>query len=588
MPGLFGAIGCDEDLRESLRRHFAAAFLEDCESVRLLNGMIGGHAFGPSRAVHTLEDGTYFVVDGERAIYRTGTAPFRLSPRLEVFSTCKGNVAIATNDIWYLATDWSGSFPLYYAHTPAGLLFCSRLRPLAQILRPEIDIVGLRQFLHAYYLLSGRTFYKGISRLMPGQVLTYDLAKNRTTIVETSKAWVGLQPSSILETWTGLMGAISRSLDRHGHNAVMMSGGWDSRTLLVAARNHLGAENILAYCHGGKDSFERKIADEICHSLNIKFHYEPLSAALYDMDLLRGGFNRTETVVFPEWHRAALLLSKLGIDSVSSGVFGEILGGHYNRTMLTDGVAGKSLAFMMQVLGRNSSVGDIFGALRIKHLVKPQFVKPEFWGNHNELQKTMNEDIESSLRRFIDRGVQTSDQLVEAFVTEHRGSQYINSQMLGCRAYLDVSIPFVDRDFFMQASRIPITAKLHNALNRLVLHKYSPDVLQFPTPAAPVSASMPILVQELARLLRRLVESRLKLTPIGWWDWEFLRNGAILNTIVDDLQLDLWDKQVIRQKIADLQGMNSGSIGQLRHRLQVVYTVDLMLRSEPFPNSKGF
>ena len=38
--------------------------------------------------------------------------------------------------------------------------FCSRLRPLAQILRPQIDIVGFRQFLHEAYMLSGRTFYR--------------------------------------------------------------------------------------------------------------------------------------------------------------------------------------------------------------------------------------------------------------------------------------------------------------------------------------------------------------------------------------------------------------------------------------------
>lgn len=579
MPGFFGAVGCDEQLCDSLRRNFSG-FWDDCESIRLTNGIIGGHAFGQSKAVHSLQDGIYFAVDGERSIYKTEGPPFRLSPKLGLLGTCKGNVAIVTKDLWYLATDWSGGFPLYYTHTAKGLLFCSHLRPLARILGPEIDIVGLRQFLHAYYMLSGRTFYKGISRLMPGQILTYDIENDRSSIAETSKTWVGLGPSSVSDTWMGLMGAVSRSLDTHCRNAVMMSGGWDSRTLLAAAKNHLDAKNLFAYCHGGKDSFEGKITSELCHSFGVKLHYEPLSSALYDLDFLRRGFNRTETVVFPEWHRAALLLSTFGIDCVSSGVFGEILGGHYNRTMLYDG-AGKILTFLKQMLGRNSSMADIFGALRIPHLVKPQFVSSEFWGDMDKLQETMNADIESSLKRFIKRGVQTADQLVEAFVTEHRGSQYINSQMLSCRAYLDVSIPFVDQEFFLQATRMPITAKLHNAMNRRVLQQYSPETLRFPTAAAPVSASMPILVQELARLTRHIVEKRLRLAPIGWWDWEFLRNGVVLNAIVDDLKLDLWNKKVIRGKIVELQrNQAGGSIGQLRHRLQVVYTVDLMLRNE--------
>jgi hypothetical protein len=583
MPGIFGAVGCDPQLRESLRRQFSAPW-GDCETVRLSNGIIGGHTFGESKALHTIQDGIHFVVDGERSIYDVKNAPFQFSPTLELSNNCTGNVAIATNDRWYLATDWSGSFPLYYAHIPSGILFCSRLRPLAQILRPAVDIVGFRQYLHELYMLGGRTFYHGISRLMPGQVITYNITSNQISISERSKAWVGTEFASPIKAWAGLMEAVSGSLDRNCRNALMMSGGWDSRTLLAAARGYIGAEHLLAYCHGGKDSLEGKIAKSLCHSMGVTFHYEPLSVALFDFDLLRSGFSRTETVVFPEWHRAGFILSTFGIDCVFSGVFGEILGGHYSRTMLCNGPR-KLFTFMMQALGRNSSVSNVLNALRIQHLVIPWSVRPDVWGNVDELKKAMNRDIENSILRFIDRGVQTSDQLVEAFITEHRGSQYINAQMLSCRAYVDVSIPFADRDFFTLASRIPITAKLHNALNRGMLRQNSPGILRFPTAAAPVPASMPILIQELSRLLRHLVEKRVRLRPVGWWDWEFLRNGATLNTIVDDLELDLWNKDAIRQRVAALQGDKPESIGQLMQRLLIIYTVDLMLRSEPFSHS---
>ena len=576
MPGFFGAIGYDSHSCESLRTHFSTPW-GDCESVRLPNGIMGGHAFGQSRVLHALENGTHFAVDGERTIYKVETAPFRFSPTLELSTTCKGNVAIATKDLWYLAADWSGSFPLYYAHTSRGILFCSRLRPLAQIIKPEIDIVGLRQFFHACYMLSGRTFYTGISRLMPGQVLSCDPSCNQISVAETSKAWVGLEPSSPSEVWAGLMEGVSSSFDKHCINAIMMSGGWDSRTLLAAAGKVLGTENLFAYYHGGQDSSERKITSEICHSLGVRFHHEPLSLASFDLDVLRKGFNRTETVVYPEWHRAAQLLSTFGIDCVSSGVFGEVLGGHYSRTMLCHG-AQKLPTFLMQMFGMNSSTASILEVLRIKHFVKPWSVNPEVWGNIDELKEAMNGDIESSMRRFTDRGVQTSDQLVEAFITEHRASQYINAQVLSCRAYLDVSIPFADQEFFAQASRIPLTAKLHNSLNRQVLQQYSPEILRFSTAAAPVPASMPILVQEMARFLRHVVEKRAKLHSTGWWDWEFLRDGTALHAIVDDLELGFWNKKVIRQRVVDFQGNKAESIGQLARRLLIMYTVDLALR----------
>jgi len=579
MPGLFGAVGCKPHLRESLQLLFGAPWGE-CETVRLPNGIMGGHAFHPCRALRSLEDGTHFVVDGERSIYNVDSLPFKLSTTPELSTTCVGNIVIATTDRWYLATDWSGSFPLYYAYTTGGIVFCSRLRPLAQILRPTIDIVGLRQFLHELYMLSGRTFYNGIFRLMPGQVLTYEPACDRSNIVETSKAWVGLEASSSVEAWDGLVQAVSKSLDRQCRNAVMMSGGWDSRTLLAAATEHLGADSLVAYSHGGTDTLERKIARDVCTLIGVKFHFEPLSAALFDLNLLKKGFDRTETVTFPEWHWAGRILSRLRINCVSSGVFGEIFGGHYSRTMLSHG-ARKPLTFLMQALGRNSSMTDIFEALTIRHLVKPWSLRPDVWGNTDELQKRMNGDIECSLKRFIDRGVETSDQLLEAFITEHRGSQYINAQMLSCRAYLDVSIPFADREFFTQASRIPITSKLHNALNRLVLRHSRPEMLRFPTAAALLPASMPILVQELSRLFRHILEISVNLPRVGWWDWEFLRAGAVLNAMVDDLELDLWNRDAIRQKLTDLQTNKSVSIGQFMQRLLIIYNVDLMLRNEP-------
>jgi hypothetical protein len=114
--------------------------------------------------------------------------------------------------------------------------------------------------------------------------------------------------------------------------------------------------------------------------LGIKFHNEPLSLTIADLELLKVDFTRTETVLFPEWHRAGRFLSSAGIDTVSSGVLGEIIGGHYSRTMLFGG-AQKLRSFIMQSVGQNSSFNEICSALRFKELVKPWYVHPDVWGN---------------------------------------------------------------------------------------------------------------------------------------------------------------------------------------------------------------
>jgi hypothetical protein len=238
----------------------------------------------------------------------------------------------------------------------------------------------------------------------------------------------------------------------------------------------------------------------------------------------------------------------------------------------------KTLSFLMQMLGLNSSFSSIIDALRIEHLVKPWYVCPEFWGDVDQLLTTMNVDVDNTFKRYTDRGIQSADQLVEAFITEHRGVQYITSQLLSCRAYLDVSIPFAERNLYVLASRIPLSVKFHNALNRDLLRKYSPKLLQFRTAAAPVPASMPVLVQEISRLIRHTAEKRANMPTIAWYDWEFLRNDKVLYDIVDDLKADLWNMEAIRQRIEELHKNELEPVGRLFQRLLIMYTVDLMLR----------
>jgi hypothetical protein len=295
------------------------------------------------------------------------------------------------------------------------------------------------------------------------------------------------------------------------------------------------------------------------------------------LELLKVGFTRTETVLFPEWHRAGQFLSSAGIDTVTSGVLGEIIGGHYSRTMLFSG-SKKLLSFIRQSVEQNSSLKDICNVIRFKDLVKPSYVKPEIWGNVDDVKDMMNSDIESTFERYIERGIETADQLVEAFISEHRGSQYIVSQMLSCRAYLDVSIPFAERNVFLLGSRIPIARKFHNALNRRLLCQYHPKILRYRTAAAPVPASMPILVQEFSRLIRHFAERKAGMSTIAWYDWEFLRNDTVLDAIIDDLKADFWNIQAIREKMENLRLNKPEPVGTFLQRLLLIYTVDLTLR----------
>ena len=464
--------------------------------------------------------------------------------------------------------------------------------------------LAIREFLHELYRLEGRTFFKGICRLMPGQVLIYDQDRDQIRLHETSAVWVGMEGGLFAHrkhaaeaSWNSLLDAVRHCLDKDEPHALMMSGGWDSRTLLAATKRHLGLDNLIAYTHGDLLSRELRITERICQSSGVRFHKEAIDNAVLDPEQLRRRFDRAETVVFPEWHRAGQVLADLGVRSVSAGIYGEVLGGHYGRTMLVGGVR-KIPVLAAELFGWSHRGGtatnaDVYDFLHIQNLGKPRHVKEVLWDGI-DLKDAINADIDATLERFKERGIANSDQLLEAFITEHRTSQYINAQLLSCRASLDVSIPFGDRDVLALASRIPLTTKIHNAVNREMLSQQDPNLLRFSTAATLVPATWPVVAQEASRLIRLLSENtrwrvhfathgRIQPPHMGWWYWEFLRNGAVLNALVDALQCDFWNTSAMRDQIRDIgrQGFRRETysmIATLSHQLLRDYNVDLMLQ----------
>ena len=608
MPGIFGGAGVAPDICAALRTDFATTYGAS-EAMRVGGGMLGGHAFGARSALHVAPAGEHVAVDGELSIYALA-ARFAAGDAslyrwragdLELDPACKGNVVAVDprSGAWHLATEWTGSFPLYYAVVRGGLVFSSRLRPLARLLGASPDLLGVLEVVERYSTLGGRTQFAGIRRLLPGQVLRWEPG-GRLALRETSGFWAGGRDAdgadrdAVARAWSALGDAVRRSLPGPGRHAVMMSGGWDSRTLFAAMLGQLGAERLLAYTHGDLQSRELGLVARICDWASVALHREPLGDALYDLDALERGFARTENVMFPHWHRAGNVLAAAGVESVSAGVYGEVLGGHYGPAMVLGGRR-KIAAVAAGLLGR--SVGTRNGQraardlLLARRVAKPWYLAPAAWDGVPDPPASLNGDIEAALDRLERRGVVTGDELVEAFVTEQRGTQYINAQILSCRAELDVTMPFTDRDLLALATRIPVRTKIHNTLNRDMLRRYVPALLRYPSSAALVPAGAPVVAQELTRFVRKQVDDgrwrlyfasrgRVPQPRLGWGNFEFLRDGRALRALADDLRADLWNRRAIADRITAATRLeNRGSVHRLSFQLMRIYTVDLMVRS---------
>ena len=611
MPGIFGAVGFAPEVYEQLSRKFAEPW-GSSEVAALAGGIIGGHAFPPHRALYVCRDGIAFAVDGEVSAYLNagksadqGPRLFELSSgRLTLSLECKGNVALVDSNsgLWYLATEWSGTFPLYYLLADTGLVFCSRQRPVAKLLGLGLDPLGLVEFLRYAYTFAGRTSFEGLKRLLPGQVLTYDPSGKKFTLCEASKAWARDQREEFERDvvadrcWHTLLEAVKRSMPGHLRHAVMLSGGWDSRSLLASAAVHVPRDRLLGYSHGDLNGRELQIARNVCKALSLPFRAEPLDDRAFDLELLNRGFSCMENVSYPYWHRAGMVLSEAGIDCVSAGLHGEILGGQYSLSNLFHGAA-KAAAVARILLGLpakertiKSSNHRVLDFFRVGKLTKPWYLSREFWEAIHKPAEAMNGDIEKDFSRLLARGVLEPDKLVEAFQTEHKASHQFISQILSCRARMDIAIPFIDREYLFLVSQIPIEMRIHNSLNRLMLRRHARRLLEFPCAAMLVPASSPVLLQEVSRVFRNAIEDgrwaiHFKTGGIvspprfSWMNSEFLRTCQSFRLIEGDLRCPLWDQEAIGRRISDiLQGRWQRRLDDIADVMMRFYTVDLTLR----------
>lgn len=600
MPGIFGVVGVPSGIRTSLEEAFRRRWA-DVEVIGSMAGLVGGHAFGNHLAVHRTGSGDVVAVDGERSVYAE-VQTVLADPNIDISAdgkalTSVGNIAFVGTDPLRVrvAADPTGTFPLYYLETNGGFIFSSLLRPLGRAVGARRDDLAVLEFVLNGYTVGGRTIFEGIRRLLPGQSVTY--AGGGARVTEQSTAWVGREDTGRADaaerSWRDLSRAVRRGLAVDSA-ALMLSAGWDSRTLLAAAT----ATDIPLRCfsHGDTAGRELRIAQSLARSVQVPCHLELIDDRVLEPGLLERGFHRTENVVFPHWHRAGRVLAEQGVDAVAAGVFGEILGGHYGPAMASRGVrklwavAGPLLGASVGSHGTRIAPRDL---LRVNRLSAQWYMRQDYQNGIPDARSRLNAAVDTAFDRLEDRGVDEDVALVEAFISEHRGTQYINAQLLSCRSFIDVALPFAGGELFTYSTRIPLEAKIHNALNREILGRNAPGLLRQPMAATLVPARWPLLIQEGSRAVRKAYESgrntlsrrtggAISRPRLGWVDFAFLRDGRALHRLCDDLRCDFWDRESIRRRIDSFRATpDPARYHPVYDQLCKVYTVDLMLRDGP-------
>lgn len=609
MPGIFGAFGLTRDEMGS----FVAAHENrwgECDVVTRGRSILGGTMPGDPNPI-TSDGGQWIGVDGERAASRVG-APG--GPEIDDLIDSRGVPTRAASLVLMnpgtglirLSADWTGSFPVYWSHHEGTFVFSSVLAPVASVCDADLDPVGLASFVKDGFGVGRRTFYRRISRLQAGQVVEFDASKEGLTVEETSRAWSAeiedtsmSRPEAAVRIWDGTVASVGSSLSGREKLGLMLSAGWDSRTLLAAALESRGVADLVGVSHGDPAGRELRIVEALCERHEVECMLNRIEESDFDPEYLRHTHGLCGTAQFPYWRTSSRMLSQGDAGCVAAGVLGEVLGGHYGPDMAMSGVRKiKSLAQYLlrfresrheaSIEEQVPEVRDLF--TRGIHTVS-RFFDREFWRSVHDLPEAFARAVDDELRRLLDRGVNETEGLIEAYLTEQRGARYINAQLRTARTEAPVALPYAEREVFRLAASIPLSWRIHNRLNRRILDAVRPSLLEYPLAAILVPASAPLVVQEASRGLRKVWEEgqwwltdvtggRIPPPRLSWINFEFLEESEYVDQIADDFEWEHWNQDQIRSLADQIQdGGWRGSLHKPVNQLLKMYTVDLSLRS---------
>ncbi len=165
-----------------------------------------------------------------------------------------------------LARDYLGTRPLFWHQGDGFLAFASLPKALFAIpgVPRELSEEGLHDFLGLLPMHDGKTLYRGIQRVMPGQCVTVENGRVR------SEAWYRFDPrrelrlandAEYVEAFSErLERAVARRLRAVGPIASELSSGFDSGTVTAVAAAQLAGrgESLLAFTHVPREGFAER------------------------------------------------------------------------------------------------------------------------------------------------------------------------------------------------------------------------------------------------------------------------------------------------------------------------------------------
>ena len=169
-----------------------------------------------------------------------------------------------------LARDRLGIKPLYYWEADGGIAFASELKSLLVLEQfpREVDVSAVHEYLALGYVPDPACIFKGVRKLAPGHVLTWDRAQG----VQTEQYWTAVRPEApisddreaVEELRRLITDAVGSHLESEVRLGAFLSGGIDSSTV-VAQMARLSNTQVETFSIG----FEEPEYNEAPHAARV-------------------------------------------------------------------------------------------------------------------------------------------------------------------------------------------------------------------------------------------------------------------------------------------------------------------------------
>jgi len=469
----------------------------------------------------------------------------------------------------FAQADLIGLFPAFWAMSEGRFAISDSLSQLHSAIGGETDDVGVAEIIRLDYTIGQRTLFKNIKRLRAGESLRFDWGAMKIQSMDMSRLWTRHDTSSresVIKTGCELLVESCRPM---AGTMLMMSAGWDCKTLLAGAFAAGIADRVRLYYHGDLDSREARIIRKQASRFGLHLTMRELDTSLFENRFLEDSFGLYEDVSHPHWHVAGRFAAQpdTGVDSVCAGIFGEIIGGHTGPPVTLKGwrKMAATLGYLsgVPILRRHAGttkkvdVRDAVSFLRESPYGMPWYMNEEIWRERfNSIHELVNVDIEQAVDRYVAREIVSTEAVIEAFIAENRFSQIVSDQLRSTATFKPLLAPFGNREFLEFSCSIPFEKKVHRTLNQRIIKELCPKLLEYPTAAVLCRASRPIFLQEATRAIRRAAEDSLwsmhlrtngkvAAPNLGWPNFQFLQHSNAMKNMIDGLKSPIWDKKKI-------------------------------------------